>query len=40
MVAGAGFGGGASGWAFEVGGFAVSALVAASVVAAGGGLAS
>jgi len=33
VVAGAGFGGGASGWAFEIGGFAVSALVAASVVA-------
>ena len=37
---GAGFGGGANGWAFEVAGLAASALEAASVVAAGGGLAS
>jgi hypothetical protein len=40
VVVGAGFGGGANGWAFEVGGLAASALGAASVVAAGGGLAS
>jgi hypothetical protein len=40
VVVGAGFGGGANGWAFEVGGLAASALGAASVVAAGGRLAS
>jgi len=40
VVEGAGFGGGANGWALVVAGLAASALVAASVVAAGGGLAS
>ena len=39
VVVGAGLGGGANGWAFDVAGFA-SAVEAASVVAAGRSLAS